>query len=271
MATLGGLERYYRADLGGLFLGTRLMRGPAIALHDLTLGYDGHPAVHHLSGTFEAGSLTAICGPNGAGKSTLIKCLGGALPPLDGRIERGDTRLRDIACLPQSADIDRTFPIDVEDMAATGLLPASGFFGRTQKDGAARVRRALERVRLAGLADRHIGTLSGGQLQRLLFARVMVQDASLILLDEPFTALDAGTVTDLMTIIAEWHADGRTIIAVLHDLDLVRAHFPQTLLVAREPVAWGKTALVLNAESLARARRMTEAFDAHAQPCVRAA
>ena len=247
------------------------MHGPAIALRDLTLGYDGHPAVHHLTGTFAAGSLTAICGPNGAGKSTLIKCLSGALPPLDGHIERGVAGLRDIACLPQSAEIDRTFPIDVEDMATTGLLPASGFFGRTQKDGAARVARALQRVGLSGLADRHIGTLSGGQLQRLLFARVMVQNASLILLDEPFTALDAGTVDDLMAIIADWHGEGRTIIAVLHDLDLVRAHFPQTLLVAREPVAWGATGDVLTLDMLGRARRMTEAFDADAQPCVRAA
>jgi zinc/manganese transport system ATP-binding protein len=113
-----------------------------------------------------------------------------------------------------------------------------------------------------------IGTLSGGQLQRLLFARVMLQDARLIVLDEPFNAIDERTSGDLLALVKHWHADGRTVVAALHDMDLVRAHFPETLLLAREPVAWGATAQVLSAENLLNARRMCEAFDDSATACV---
>jgi len=122
-------------------------------------------------------------------------------------------------------------------------------------------------VGLTGFENRAIGTLSGGQMQRMLFARVLLQDARLIVLDEPFNAIDAKTSADLLALIHRWHAEGRTVLAALHDMDLVRAHFPQTLLLAREPVAWGETAEVLTAENLLEARRMCEAFDDAAPAC----
>jgi zinc/manganese transport system ATP-binding protein len=121
---------------------------------------------------------------------------------------------------------------------------------------------------LTGFENRGIGTLSGGQMQRLLFARVLLQDARVIVLDEPFNAMDAKTSADLLALVAHWHAEGRTVLAALHDMDMVRAHFPQTLLMAREPVAWGPTAEVLTADNLAEARRMCEAFDDTAGACV---
>jgi zinc/manganese transport system ATP-binding protein len=108
-------------------------------------------------------------------------------------------------------------------------------------------------------------------MQRVLFARALLQDANLILLDEPFTAIDSKTVGDLIDVIGRWHNEGRTIVAVLHDLDLVRRSFPRTLLLAREPIAWGETATVLTASSLLRARAMIEAPDPAAAPCDRAA
>ena len=108
-------------------------------------------------------------------------------------------------------------------------------------------------------------------MQRALFARLLLQDARVIVLDEPFNAIDAKTAADLIDLVGRWHAEKRTVIAALHDLDLVRTHFPETLLLAREAVAWGNTADVLTAENLLKARRMCEAFDEQAEACVAAA
>ncbi|MBN8984369.1 MAG: ATP-binding cassette domain-containing protein, partial [Rhizobiales bacterium] len=114
---------------------------------------------------------------------------------------------------------------------------------------------------------RAIGTPSGGQMQRMLFARLMLQDARLIVLDEPFNAVDAKTSADLLHLVEHWHAEGRTVLAALHDMDLVRNHFPQTLLLARGAVAWGDTAQVLTPDNLIAARQMCEAFDDEAAAC----
>ena len=120
---------------------------------------------------------------------------------------------------------------------------------------------------LSGFQGRPIGSLSGGQLQRSLFARVLLQDAKVILLDEPFSAIDVRTVSDLLSLIHRWHAERRTIIAVLHDADLIRAHFPESLVLAREPVAWGLSEDALMPANLLKARRMNEAWDENAPWC----
>lgn len=230
----------------------------AIEVHDLTLGYDGHPAVHHLDGKFAAGSLTAIAGPNGSGKSTLLKGLMGQLGPLGGHVH---VHAADIAYLPQSAEIDRSFPASVSELVGLGLWKRVGPFGRVGRLDRERLVEALKIVGLDGFLRRGIDTLSGGQMQRALFARVLLQDAPVILLDEPFTAIDTQTVQDLMGLIHRWYAESRTVIAVLHDLELIRGHFPQTLLLAREPIGWGLTSEVLTPDNLARARAMPEAWD----------
>jgi zinc/manganese transport system ATP-binding protein len=238
-----------------------------LQFRDVTLGYDRHPAVHHLSGEVAPGALLAVVGPNGAGKSTLFRGLVGILKPLAGTILTGGIDAKDIAYLPQSADIDRSFPISVFDFVGTGLWRRTGFFGGIGKEARARVAQALTAVGLSGFENRGIGTLSGGQMQRMLFARVLLQDARLIVLDEPFNAIDTKTSADLLALVEQWHAEGRTVLAALHDMDLVRAHFPETLLLARGKVAWGATAEVLTAENLAEARRMCEAFDDGAAAC----
>ena len=239
-----------------------------IRFRDVTLGYDRHPAVHHLDGEVTQGALVAVIGPNGAGKSTLFRGLAGILKPLAGSIDLGGLDIRDIAYLPQTADIDRTFPISVFDFVGTGLWRATGFFGGMGKVARDKIAQALAAVGLNGFENRSIGTLSGGQMQRMLFARVLLQDARLIVLDEPFNAIDAKTSADLLALVQRWHAEGRTVLAALHDMDLVRANFPETLLLARGPVAWGATAQVLTAENLAEARRMCEAFDDGAAACI---
>ncbi|WP_375464995.1 metal ABC transporter ATP-binding protein [uncultured Methylobacterium sp.] len=238
-----------------------------IRLDGLTLGYDRHPAVHHLDGTIRRGDLLALVGPNGAGKSTLLKGLIGEIPCLDGRILR-DRTPHALAYLPQAHEIDRSFPISVLDLVGMGLWRRSGawrsLFGHRRA-----VLDALDAVELAGFEGRPIGTLSGGQFQRALFARLILQDAEVLLLDEPFTGVDARTTQDLIALIRAWHDQGRTIVAALHDLAQIRAHFPQTLLLAREPIAWGATAAVLTDGNLARAARLSQAWDEAATVCAR--
>lgn len=233
----------------------------AVTLDDLTLGYDGHPAVHHLDGVFDSGSLTAIIGPNGSGKSTLMKGIMGMLKPLGGSIVRA---AGEIAYLPQSAEIDRSFPATVSELVGLGLWKRHGLFGGFAAADRAAIGKALGAVGLDGFARRPIDTLSGGQMQRALFARVLLQDAPLVLLDEPFAAIDEKTVSDLIGLVTHWQREGRTVIAVLHDFALVRRHFPNALLLAREPIGWGATETVLTDENLRRARAMPEAWDEHA-------
>ena len=238
---------------------------------DLTLGYDRHPAVHHLHGAVARGDLLAVVGPNGAGKSTLLKGIIGALRPLAGAIRLNGVSRDQLAYLPQQAEIDRSFPVAVFDFVAMGLWRTLGALGGLSPGGRDRVGEALAAVGLTGFDRRPIGSLSGGQMQRVLFARLLLQNAPLILLDEPFTAIDVKTAADLMRLVERWHGENRTILAVLHDLEQVRAHFPRALLLGREPVAWGATAEVLTPANLLRARALCEAWDETAAVCLRGA
>jgi zinc/manganese transport system ATP-binding protein len=266
--------------VGGGHLGDPVIAGPssqpkAIRFENLTLGYDRHPAVHHLHGSIPAGSLLAVVGPNGAGKSTLLKAIAGSLAPLNGRIDipraqRGREAAR-IAYLPQLAALDRSFPINVADVVASGLWHKAGLFRRIGARENAAIGEALAAVGLAGFDQRWIGSLSGGQFQRALFARVMLQDAPIILLDEPLNSVDDRTAADLLHVIKRWHGESRTIVAALHDLHVVRSTFPETLLLAREPIAWGRTEEVLTSANLAAARAMSEVFDEQAHECARSA
>ncbi|GIX08327.1 metal ABC transporter ATP-binding protein [Elioraea sp.] len=240
-----------------------------IRLSDVTVAYRRRPAVHHLSGTFAPGSMTAIVGPNGAGKTTLLRALIGELPLDGGRIDRGGIDPRDIAYLPQQAALDRGFPLACAEVVAMGHWGRLGPFRRITGEAAARVAEALAAVGLDGFARRPLATLSAGQFQRVLFARMLLQDAPVVLLDEPFTAIDARTTADLMRVVTGWHGEGRTVIAVLHDLEMVRAHFPDALLLAREAIAWGPTRTALTSANLFRARMMAEAWDEEAGICTR--
>ena len=242
-----------------------------IVLDDLTLGYNRHPAVHHLNGRFAEGSMTAILGPNGAGKSTLLKGIVGLIPPLDGRVELHGFDHRDIAYAPQLMDMDMTFPMTVMDAVCLGHWRQVGVFGAIDKKMREQAEYALGRVGLDGFGGRTMDQLSVGQRQRVLFARVMVADAAVIVLDEPFAAVDAGTTLDLLELMKIWQRQGRTLIAVVHDLDQVRRHFSETLLLAREIVAWGPTAEVMVPANLDALKSMAEAWEDHAPVCERGA
>ena len=218
---------------------------PPIRLERVTLRRNGRVLLQDLSGAFEPGSLTAVTGPNGAGKSTLLHALSGAFPLASGRIDRGGLAARDIALMAQEGRVDRGFPITCRDLVALAWTARTGLF---RGIGAAHARladQALAAVGLDGLGARPIGALSAGQFQRVLFARVIVRDAPVILLDEPFSAVDAATEADLMDIVRTWRAEGRTVIAVLHDAALIRAAFPTALVLGGETPLWGPAGTVL--------------------------
>lgn len=240
------------------------MSKAGLIFRDVTLGYNRHPAVHHMTGIAAPGSLTAVVGANGSGKSTLMKGIVGLIQPMSGEIVRSDAS---IAYLPQQNELDRTFPARVVDLVSLGLWPRRGLLGRTSSRQRDCVLGAIATVGLNGFEKRSIDTLSGGQLQRALFARVIVQEADLILLDEPFNGIDARTVADLVRLVARWHEEGRTVMVAVHDIELVRRVFPQTILMARRPVAWGATAQALTAQNLERASRFDEAWHEDASWC----
>ena len=236
-----------------------------IDLIDLTCLHDRRPAVHHLTGRFAPGSLTAIVGPNGAGKTTLMRTIAGLHTTYEGRMSLGGR----IALLPQSPVLDRAFPITCTDVAAMGTWSAMHAFHPIPDPG--RIDQTLETVGLSGFSTRLVGTLSAGQFQRLLFARLILQDAPILLLDEPFTAVDARTQADLLRLVQRWHGQGKTIVAVLHDLDLVAREFPDTLLLAREKIAWDQTSIALSSENRQRARLTAEAWVEPPNLCLDAA
>ena len=240
---------------------------PVLEFADLTLGYDRHPAVHHLNACIEEGSLTAVVGPNGAGKTTLLRGISGSLPPLGGRIEWPGAEAAQLAYLPQHHDVDRSFPMPVFDLVSMGMWRQVGAFGGLFGTTRSKVLEALAAVGLTGFERRPIASLSGGQFQRALFARLLLQDAPVILLDEPFTAVDSKTARDLLAVVQRWHGERRTVLAVLHDLDVVREYFPSTLLLSRQMIAMGPTESVLTSENLLRARALNEAFDERATAC----
>ncbi len=271
---IGDCRRGHPVALGGLLLGHRIdgaRMTTALQFQDLTLGYNRQPAVLGLDASVREGSLTAIVGPNGAGKSTLLKGVTGALAPLTGKILQSRNNKDSIAYLPQQSEIDRSFPISVADLIGMGLWREIGAFGGLRSRHRNKVAEAISAVGLDGFERRSISSLSGGQVQRALFARLMLQDTPIVLLDEPFNAIDARSMADLINIVRRWHDEGRTVMAVLHDFETVRAHFPEAMMLARELVAHGPTHKVLTAENQFRARQMCEACATIPHTCGRGA
>jgi zinc/manganese transport system ATP-binding protein len=226
-----------------------------IAVRNLSVRYGERYAFEDLTGEFPPASLTAVIGPNGAGKSSLLKTLAGIIRPTAGEVICGALARHRLAYLPQQDELDRGFPISVAELVALGDWRNFGSVREPPEGLAASVYEALAAVGLSTVMDRQIAELSVGQFQRALFARLLMQDADVILLDEPFASLDESTTEDLQRFLERWQGEGRTVVAVLHDLDRVRRHFPSTLLLARSSIAWGDTSLSLSADNLARGQK----------------
>lgn len=222
-----------------------------IELKDVTLQYPGTIAVEKVSGFFQKNKMTAIIGPNGGGKSSLIKAIMGLMPLHSGQIILNGFDKKNMAYLPQQSQVDRSFPLSVYEVVGMGLSQTQGFFNKIQ--ASEQIDEALEKIGLTHYKNRSIRALSGGQFQKVLFARLWVQQADIILLDEPFTGIDRHTTEDIIELLKKWILEGKTIIAVLHHFDLVKNSFPQSLLLARRLIEWGDTASVLTPNNLAKA------------------
>ena len=203
--------------------------GAALEIRGLTVSYGGRPAVFSVDAAFAEGAMTAIVGPNGAGKSTLLKAALGLVKPLAGRVEvfgddRAEARAR-IAYVPQRASIDWDFPTRVIDVVLMGFYRELGPFRRISRAHKARAEACLVRVGMGEFRDRQIGQLSGGQQQRVFLARALAQNADLYLLDEPFAGVDAATERAIVDVLKSLKDDGKTVVAVHHDLATVRDYF----------------------------------------------
>jgi len=215
----------------------------SVLLREVTVRYGRRVALEAVSGEFASGSLTAVIGANGAGKSTLLAAIAGVVRLAGGAVECAARRR--LAYLLSA--IDRDYPLRLAELIALGGWREIGAFRAPRSTLRQRIGAAAETVGLSGRLERSIGEISVGEFQRALFARLILQDATVILLDEPFAAVDAQTMSVLLDQVTRWHQEGRTVIAVLHDLELVQARFPSTLVLARRCVAWGATEVALPA------------------------
>jgi len=229
----------------------------ALALTGLTVSYGAALAVEDVTARFPAGTMTAIIGPNGAGKSTLLKAALGLIPTVQGEVRAFGQPVAKamprIAYVPQRAAVDWDFPARVIDVVQMGLYRRTGLLGRITPDLHDRAMACLDRLGMADLATRQIGALSGGQQQRAFLARALAQQGDLVILDEPFAGVDAATEAAIVTVLHALRAEGRTVIAVHHDLSTVTAYFDRVLLLNRRPVAEGPTAATFRRDAVARA------------------
>lgn len=216
-----------------------------ITIKNVGVSYAMQPHVlKDCNATIEGPTVTGIIGPNGAGKSTLLKAILGLIPStgeilIDGEPAR--KALHKIAYVEQKSQIDFTFPITIRECVALGRTIKKKPMQRLTKEDWEKVDAAIEEVGLTDLATRQIGALSGGQFQRVLLARCMVQEAQYIFLDEPFVGIDMLSEKVIMTIIRKWKEEGKTILMVNHDLSKVKEYFDQVVLVKHTIVASGKT------------------------------
>ena len=202
-----------------------------IVFDSVSLGYvSRQPIVQSLSGCFEAGQATAVLGSNGVGKSTLLKSIMGFVKPLSGTIYRQNGSSADVVYMPQYHELNLSIPVTVHDFLA--LIPTNTAWS---------VEEVLRRVELSGVVHQQLGSLSIGQLQRVLFARLMRRDAACLLLDEPLSAVDRQTVPILLDCLQQWTREGKNIVVVLHGYEWVRNYFHQVLFLSREQVFWGHT------------------------------
>lgn len=226
----------------------------AFAVRGLTVSYGQKPAVFSVDMNVPEGSMTAIIGPNGAGKSTLLKAALGLQSALAGGATAfgrpvAEVRGR-IAYVPQRASVDWDFPTRVIDVVEMGLYREVGLLGRFSPRHRAKATDALARVGMTDFAGRQIGQLSGGQQQRVFLARALAQGADLYLLDEPFAGVDAATEKAIIAVLKGLKDEGRTVVAVHHDLSTVTAYFDRVVLMNVRKIAEGPVGEAFNAETL---------------------
>lgn len=220
-----------------------------LALNNITHYYGSKCALENLNLTISFPNLVALIGPNGGGKSTLLKLVAGLLKAQEGTLDLSVPRHK-IAYVAQQSTLDHHFPIRVFDVVAMGLFAKIGCFGKLTRDNTENIFKALNTVGLEGFEYAPINTLSGGQFQRMMFARVIVQDADLLLLDEPFAAIDTETKHYLMKLIQNWHREGKTILVVLHDIKLAADYFSHIIMLSKNVLKSGSPEEIFGTEFL---------------------
>lgn len=231
------------------------MENPVLSVKNLTVAYDGKPVLENITGEIKKGSLTAIIGPNGAGKTTFLKAIMGLLKPLSGEVTFGfgnKERKTKIAYVPQTGSTDRDFPVTVFDVALMGRYPHLGWFKRPKKKDREIAFEMLKKVGMEKYVHRQIGTLSGGQEQRVFLARALAQQAKLYFLDEPFKGVDAATEKVIVEMLREIREQGGTVVVVHHDLNTVKKYFDSVIMINKTLVCWGDTESCFNEKTVSR-------------------
>jgi manganese/iron transport system ATP-binding protein len=235
----------------------RFPRVADIQVQDASFCYGGVPALDAVNLSVPAGGFMAVVGPNGAGKSTLFKALVGLIPLHEGTLSIGGRSPKDsrvtTAYVPQREEIDWLFPATVRDVVVMGRYAHLGFLRRPRAADLAVVHEALGALGLVELANRPIGELSGGQQQRVFLARALAQRPSLLILDEPFTGVDASVRDSLMEVLADLHSKGVTVLVSTHDMELAASRFELVLLLNRRVVAYGAPTDVFTSGHIAAA------------------
>lgn len=225
-----------------------------LRFNDVTVRFNRRAALESITEQVRCNSLTAIVGPNGAGKTTLLRSILGWHPLSSGEIRIGDSHahhaLPRLAYLPQRAEIDWDFPVTVGAVVEQGRYPHLGPFRSFSQSDREAVVKAIQEMGLESMVNRQIRFLSGGQQQRVFLARALAQGADIFLLDEPFSSLDMRATEDLLALFQEWKTQGRTLLAVVHDLDMAKRAFDHVLLLRTKLIASGEPASVLTEPNL---------------------
>ncbi len=229
---------------------------PALEVQDLSVWRHGRPALQDVSFLLGRGERLAVVGPNGAGKTTLLSVLAGLLRPTTGTVRvfgQPPGKHLCLAYLPQRPAVEWNFPATVLDVVLMGRTGAAGPFRRLSAQDRAKAWQALEHVGLAAMAHRPIRELSGGEQQRMFLARALAQEAAVLLLDEPLTALDAPAQEGLLSLLGKLGEEELTLVVSLHELDLAARYFSKALLLRVRPVALGSPTEVFTPQALREA------------------
>lgn len=228
-----------------------------LALENVSAGYNGRQALEDLTLQVKHGGQVAVLGPNGAGKSTLFKVLVGLLPLRSGQILIHGEPLghhKDcVAYVPQRSEVDWRFPVTVADVVMMGRYRRQGWLGRPHPEDHAAVQHALAQMGIAGLARRAIGDLSGGQQQRVFLARALAQEPHILLMDEPFTGVDAATQETTLALLEQLKEQQVTVLVSTHDLNMAMHRFDTVLLLNRRLIAYGPAREVLSPDAIQQA------------------
>lgn len=228
-----------------------------LTVDNICVSYFGKEVLNNITFSAKKGKLIGVIGPNGAGKSTLIKAILSLARPSFGTITFGKNHIKDakktISYVKQRADNDLSFPIQVKDVVMLGAYPRLGLFKYPRKAHKKQVLDVLEKVDMLSFAKTQIGELSGGQLQRVFLARVLMQQAQLIFLDEPFAGIDAESEQKIIKILKKLRNEGKTIIVVYHDLANVVDYFDEVIILNKEIVACGEVKTTFTKENIAKA------------------